>query len=376
MEEHMPFAPGQDGWVLLNPGPACTSPRVRNALLRGDLCHRESEFADLLLGLRRKLRAALDLPSTYGVALVTGAGTAAMEMAVIGAVRPGRTLAVVNNGVYGARLAALARAHGIAVVDVTAPWTAEPPLDAVAALLSARDDLDALAVVHHETTTGLRNPVEQIGRLAREAGVPLILDAISSMGCDALDVAAIGADFVIGTANKGFHGLPGVSFVYVSPRGRERVAAVPARSVYLNLATYLASQERGDVPFTPAVQVCYALDEALDELAERGGVATRVADYAVRAALVREGAAALGLAAFLPPAAPRSNALTAFHLPQGLTYGELHDRLKEQGYIIYAGQGGLSGEMFRVATMGELSLGTLHTFVDALGRVVGTPVGW
>jgi len=180
---------------------------------------------------------------------------------------------------------------------------------------------------------------------------------------------------VIGTANKGFHGLPGVSFVYVSPRGRERVAAVPARGVYLNLAAYLASQERGDVPFTPAVQVCYALDEALDELTERGGVAAHVADYAVRAALVREGAAALGLVEFLLPEVPRSNALTAFRLPQGLTYQELHDRLKEQGYIIYAGQGGLSGEMFRVATMGELSLGTLHNFVDALGRVVGTGGG-
>jgi 2-aminoethylphosphonate-pyruvate transaminase len=193
------------------------------------------------------------------------------------------------------------------------------------------------------------------------------------MGCDALDIGEIGADFVIGTANKGFHGLPGVSFVYVSPRGRERVAAVPARSIYLNLAAYLALQERGDVPFTPAVQVCYALDEALDELAERGGVAARVADYVVRAALVREGAAALGLAEFLPPEAPRSNALTAFRLPPGLTYGELHDRLKEQGYIIYAGQRGLSGEMFRVATLGDLSLGSLHTFVDALERVVRAP---
>jgi len=262
----MPFAPGHEGWVLLNPGPACTSPRVQAALLRGDLCHREPEFADLLLGLQRKLRAALELPSDYGVALVTGSGTAAMEMAVIGAVRPGRALAVVDNGVYGERLAAIARAHGIDVAEVRAPWTATPSLDELRALLATRRDVDAVAAVHHETTTGLLNPVDAIGRVAREAGVPFILDAISSMGCDPLDARAIGADFIIGTANKGFHGLPGVSFVYVSPRGRERVAEVPPRGVYLNLAGYLASQERGDVPFTPAVQVCYALDAALDEL--------------------------------------------------------------------------------------------------------------
>ncbi len=367
----MPFAPGHDGWVLLNPGPACTSQRVRAALLRGDLCHRESEFADLLLGLQRKLRAALDLPPEYAIALVTGSGTAAMEMAVIGAVRPGRALAVVNNGVYGARLAAIARAHGIDVAEVQGPWTAAPSLDELAALLAARDDLDALAVVHHETTTGLLNPIAEIGRLAREAGVPLILDAISSMGCDPLDARGAGADFLIGTANKGFHGLPGVSFVCLSPRGRARVAEVPPRGLYLSLGAYLAQQERGDVPFTPAVQICYALDEALDELAERGGVPARITDYAARAALVREGVAALGLAQFLPPDAPRSNALTAIRLPRGLSYERLHDRLKEQGYIIYAGQGGLSAEMFRVATMGELTLDTLHNFVGALGQAIG-----
>ncbi len=365
----MPFAPDHDGWVLLNPGPACTSPRVQQAMLRGDLCHREDEFSDLLLGLQRKLRLALGLPSTYGVVLVTGSGTAAMEMAVISAIRPGRSLAVVNNGVYGARLVAIVRAHGIAVAEVSAPWTALPRIEELERLLASRDDIDAVAAVHHETTTGLLNPVAEIGAAARRAGVPFILDAISSMGGDPLDVQAVGADLVLGSANKGFHGLPGLSFVYLSPTARERVAAVPPRSLYLHLGTYLAAEERGDTPFTPAVQVCYALDEALDELAERG-VPARIADYAARAALVREGIAALGLEEYLPPDAPRSNALTAIRLPYGLSYDALHDRLKEQGYVIYAGQGGLATEMFRVATMGELSLSTLRDFLTALGHVL------
>jgi 2-aminoethylphosphonate-pyruvate transaminase len=296
-----------------------------------------------------------------------------MEAAVSSIVRPGRALLVVNNGVYGARMAAMARAHGTQVVEVGAPWTAPPDLDQLAAALRGRADVDALVVVHHETTTGLLNPLPEIGALARRAGVPLVVDAISSMACDALDVGAVGADVLIGTANKGLHALPGISFVCLSPRARRQVAEVPRRSLYLHLGTYLAQEERGDVPFTPAVQVCYALDEALDELAEQGGLAARVAEYAARAALVREGAAALGLQQFLPPAAPRSNALTAFRLPAGLTYGELHDRLKEDGFVIYAGQGGLAGEMFRVATMGDLSTEVLREFLAALGRAIDTP---
>ena len=367
----MPFAPGHDGWILLNPGPACTSPRVRQALLRGDLCHREPEFAELLLGLQRKLRGALDLPDEYGVALVTGSGTAAMEMAVIGAVRPGRALAVVNNGVYGGRLMAIARAHQIPVVEVRAPWTETPPLDELADLLESRRDIDAVAAIHHETTTGLLNPARAIGDLAHRADVPFILDAISSMGCDELDARGWHVDFLAGTANKGFHGLPGISFVYLSPAGRARAEEVTPRSLYLNLATYLAQQERGDVPFTPAVQICYALDEALDELAERGGVPPRIRDYLARAMLIRQGVAELGLCEYLPAESPRANALTAIRLPAGLDYQTLHDRLKEQGFVIYAGQGGLSAEMFRVATMGELSLDTLRQFLSALEQAIG-----
>jgi 2-aminoethylphosphonate-pyruvate transaminase len=366
----MPFAPGHDGWVLLNPGPACTTPRVRNALLRGDLCHREREFGDLVLGLQDKLRAALDLPVSYGVVLVTGSGTAAMEMAVTSAIRPGRALAVVNNGVYGERLVAIARAHGIEVAEVRAPWTELPRLDALADLLANRNDIDAVAAIHHETTTGLLNPAREIGRLAREAGVPFILDAISSMGCDPLDVETFGVDFLTGTANKGYHGLPGISFVYLSPRAREWIADVPPRSLYLHLGTYLTQEERGDVPFTPAVQICYALNEALDELAEAGGVPARCRDYAVRAHLVRRGIADLGLRELLAPGVPRSTAVTAVRLPHGISYDQIHDRLKDQGYIIYAGQGGLSREIFRVATMGALSLETLRAFLTALGHAL------
>jgi 2-aminoethylphosphonate-pyruvate transaminase len=197
------------------------------------------------------------------------------------------------------------------------------------------------------------------------------------MCCDPLDVTAVHADFLCGTANKGLHGLPGISFVYVSPDGRARVAEVPPRTIYLHIGTYLSQQERGDVPFTPAVQICYSLDEALDELAESGGTAARIADYVQRAATIRRGIAELGLTQLLPPDRPRANAVTAIRLPAGLTYQVLHDRLKQQGYIIYAGQGGLSREVFRVATMGDLTQSTLHAFLTVLAQEikVASPTG-
>ncbi len=366
----MPFAPGHDGWVLLNPGPACTSPRVRAAQLRGDLCHREEEFGQLLLGLHAKLRAALDLPSTYGAVTLAGSGTAIVEAAVTSLVRPGHALAVVANGVYGERVAQMARVHEIPLVEIRVHWTEEPPLDSIAAALAEHPEVDAVVAVHHETTTGRLNPVAEIGALAHRAGALFVLDAISSLGCDELDVAAVGVDAVLGSSNKGFHGTPGLSFALLSPLALERMEDVTPRSLYLHLGRYLKPQERGDVPFTPAIQTCYALDEALDELAERGGVAARVEDYGRRASLVREGMARLGIARLLPHDAPLSNALTAFKLPQGFTYEALHDALKEHGYIIYAGQGHLGSDVFRIANMGELTLAALRDFLAVLESVL------
>ena len=156
----------EESLVLLNPGPSCTSQRVRAALRRGDMCHREPEFTEVLLSIRDALPGALNVPEHEAV-LVTGSGTSAMEMAVIGSVRAGRSLLVVDNGVYGDRLRKIAHANGIPTYEVTGDWFTPISVDRVAAMLAEHPDIDAIACVHHETTTGLINPIKQIGELKR-----------------------------------------------------------------------------------------------------------------------------------------------------------------------------------------------------------------
>ena len=352
--------------VLLNPGPACTSERVRAALGRGDMCHREPEFSELLASIRDGLVRSLGVASTHEAVVLTGSGTASLEMATISSVRAGRKMLVVVNGVYGERIARIARTHGSEVVEVRSPNTVPADPAEVVAVLDRHADVDAVACVEHETSTGLLNPVAEIGRALASRPVVFCVDAISSMACEEQELAGIGGDFIAGTANKGLHGLPGISFVLVSAEGIERLRQVPERSLYLNAATYLDGQRKGDVPFTPAVQVCYALDEAIKELEEEGGHKKRAEDYRERAELVRKGYDALGLE-ILVEEPYRANCVTALKLPNGIDYTTLHDRLRARGFVIYAGQGNLSSEIFRVATMGHLSLAQLSRFVDALG---------
>jgi 2-aminoethylphosphonate-pyruvate transaminase len=353
--------------VLLNPGPAGTSPGVRQALLRGDLCHREEEFTALMTGIREALARGLNVAGTHEAVLIAGSGTAAMEMAVIGSVRAGRKIAIVDNGTYGARLVAMARAHALETVVLEWPWTRPADPGAVADTLRADPFIDAVACVHHETTTGMLNPVAAIAEAVRDREAVFVVDAISSTAIESPGLGDVAADIVCGTANKGLHGIPGVSFLLVSGKGATRLAAVPRRSVYLDPASLLVAQRAGTVPFTPAVQACYALDQAIAEYAAAGGYEARVRLYRDRAALVREAFGRLGLEILIEPA-HRANSVTALRLPAGVGYRELHDQLKQRGYVIYAGQGSLSETHFRIATMGEIPMPRLAALEEALSE--------
>lgn len=344
--------------VLLNPGPACTSERVRHALERGDMCPREVEFKNVMSSIRHALPDVLHVPSHEAI-LITGSGTSAMEMAVISSVRAGREILIVNNGVYGNRLTLIASAHGIPVTEVAGDWFRPIGVDDVAAALHANPNIDVVATVHHETTTGMINPIREIGEIAAAAGVLFLVDSVSGTAIEDQDLGEVTADFICGSANKGLHGLPGMAFILVSPRGVERLQQVPVRSLYLNAATYLDGQRTNDEPFTPAVQTALAFDEALKEFVDAGGFAARTQLYRERAAYVRQGFAKLGL--HMPVAQEhRSNAVSLLGLPRGVTYLQLHDELKRRGYAIYAGQGKLAAGYFRICTMGEISFDTLE----------------
>ncbi|MBP2323126.1 2-aminoethylphosphonate-pyruvate transaminase [Kibdelosporangium banguiense] len=358
-----------DELILLNPGPAGTSKRVRDALLRGDMCHREPEFTSLLNRIRENLPHGLGLGDTHESIVVTGSGTAAMEMAVIGSVRAGRSALMVNNGVYGERMVKVAAAHGISVHEVAGSWNQPIDPEAVCAELAAHDDVDAVVCVQHETTTGLMNPVAELGALVAKTAAVFVVDATSSLAIEDPQPAGISADIICGSASKGLHGFPGVAFLLCSAKGLARIEAAPPRSVYLSPAAYLAPQRKGEVPFTPAVQILYALDEALAELAETGGPSARIQLYRERAALVRAQFTRVGLSTLVDER-HRSNSVTLLRLPLGVSYKALHAQLRHRGYVSYAAQGKLAADFFRICTLGEIPWHRLEELEDALAASI------
>jgi 2-aminoethylphosphonate-pyruvate transaminase len=354
--------------ILLNPGPVNVSPRVRAALNGPDLCHRESEYFDLQDAIRERLPRVFGAPpADYTSVLLTGSGTAIVEAMITSCVPPGGRLLVVLNGEYGRRMGRIATAHGIASDTVASPWIEPLIRDNVMRALDAAD-YDAVAIVHHETTTGLLNDVGAVADLVHAHGARLLVDAVSGLGGERFDFERWRPDAVACTANKCVQGLPGLSFALVGRELMDAMRTYPARTLYLHLPLHFAEQEKRSTPFTPAVQIAYALLAALDELEEET-VSGRIARYARAAAIVRDGLEAHGFALLLP-AVLRSNTLTAALLPEGVTYGSLHDALKREGFVIYAGQGDFASTIFRVANMGHIEEREFHRFVQALGVAV------
>ncbi|HLZ35706.1 MAG TPA: alanine--glyoxylate aminotransferase family protein [Nitrospira sp.] len=351
--------------ILLNPGPVNVSDRVRQALLRPDICHRESEFTELLHGIQAKLLKAF-VPGAehdYAAAVITGSGTAAVESAMMSSIPHGKRMLIINNGVYGERMSQMVGLHRLGVSELKYEWTTTPDPERLRLALRQHPEVHGVAMVHHETTTGLLNPVQAIAEVVDSQNRVFVVDAVSSLGGESIDIAGSHMYMVAGTAGKCIQGFPGVSFVLVRKGFLERMRVYPKRSWYLHLTHYVDDQGRGTIPFTPAVQVYYAFDEALNELLEEG-VARRVQRYRKMAALIRERMSKLGIKAVLTPDR-QSNTLTAYYLPEGLAYQPLHDRLKEQGYVIYAGQGNLENKIFRVANMGALTEAQFTAFLDA-----------
>jgi 2-aminoethylphosphonate-pyruvate transaminase len=353
--------------VLLNPGPALTSDAVKRAAAGVDICHREQEYVDLDRRIRSKLRRLAGVDEQWRIGILSGTGTAANEAALRSAVRPGRLLIVVVNGVYGERLRESARRAGIETVSVEGSWT--EPIDPaqVAAALAIESRADALAVVHHETTTGLLNPLAELSAFAAGSGVLTLVDAISSFGVEELDVAD-GIDFLTCTSNKCLHGLPGASFVVVSPAGSRRLHDVEPTSVALDLGGYLETDTTAVPPFTPAIPALASLDVALDRALVEG-IDGRRKRYAARCAFIDEALDRLGLEQIVAPGA-RSHSIRSVRLPDGLSFAALHDNLRAAGFVVYAGQGALAREIFRIACMGELELADLERFVVALERAL------
>ena len=360
----------QASHVLLNPGPVMTSARVKAALVHHDVCHRDEDYSGVVRRLQDKLRTVFGASPAHEVLLLTGSGTAAMEMAISSVVPPGKKLLVISNGAFGDRLGEIADLHGIPKTVLRSRWGELPRPDEVARALDGDPEIKALALIHHETSVGILNPVGAVGAICRDRGITFIVDAVSALGAEDVDVVRDGVDICLSSANKCLHSVSGVSFLCVAPDVFPRIKDVPPRSYYLNLLRYHKVQrELWQTPFTPAVSAFFALEAALDELAEQGGVPVRREVYRKRSLRIRRVFTDLGFQSFTNTGR-ESHTISTLRLPDFLSVDTLYGRVRERGFIIYKCKADLAARHIQVANMGELPDATVDRFLATVTSVV------
>lgn len=356
--------------VLLCPGPVMLTPGVRAALADTTLGHRDAEFSALMRHLQGNARRLFGASAAHTVLFLGGPATAAIEATFASLLAPDAHVLVPVNGAFGARLVEILAVHRIAHTVVDFGFAQPYDLARIEAALAAEGAQrpTVLATTHHETSAGLLNPVTRLGELARRHGQRYVVDATSSAGVEDLDVQRDGIDACITASGKCLHAAPGVGLVCVR---RDWLAApTPARTHSLDLRRFLAQFEaNAQTPFTPPVPLIAALDRALDELLDAGGVAERRRVYSRRRSLVEAGLARLGLALLPLPAGASAHSLLTIAVPEGLAFEALYADMKQRGYLIYACKAPLAPRYFQLAVMGDLRDADLAGCLAALGEL-------
>jgi len=357
---------------LLNPGPVTTSEAVKKSLLIPDNCHREKEVAEVIKEIREKLVKFVDGGDEYTSILFASSGTGAMEAVVTsvipeafpGSTEPNRVL-ILSNGAYGNRFSTMTGLASGALLFETSRFGKELDLKEIKSILETRG-FNSVLVVHHETTTGILNPIKEIGKLAKQYNCLYIVDAISSFGGIPFSVKDCQIDFLIGTANKCIQGIPGISFVIAKKDELEKTRCI-CRNLYFRLFEEEKHQrEYGIFRYTAPVQILYAFRTAIRELEEET-IEKRYKRYCKSYDVLLNGMDNLGFKLY-NDSSP-SHLLATFYYPDSnWNFDLFHDKLYERGFVIYPGK--LSFGTFRIAVMGDITYKEIKNFLKNAKEVL------
>jgi len=341
--------------VLLNPGPATTSDAVKYAQVVPDICPREKAFVNIMTGVRKDLvKVVHGDPEKYTAVIFTGSGTIIQDVLVNSLVPEGKKICVVNNGAYSARMVEIAEYYRIACVDLKFPSTELPDLALVQKTLENDKDIAVVATVHHETGTGVLNPIKEIGQMAHDNGAIFVVDTISTYGLMPIDIEEQNIDFLMSSAQKGLAGMTGASWTVGNIEEIRKTKDYPTRSYYCNLFMQFDFFDRvGEMHFTPPVQTMYALQQAIKEYFEEGEQA-RWERLTQCWEAIHKGLQEMGLGSVIDKEI-QGHLVVTVQAPEDdkFDFFKLHNYCFERGFTIYP------GKMFGLQTFRLCNLGLI-----------------
>jgi len=362
--------PGWKDKILFTPGPLTTSPTVKQAMLR-DLGSRDIEFIGLVKDIRHKLiELGQAKPDKYTTVLMQGSGTFGLEAVVSSTVPPDGKLLVIINGAYGKRLAKIASVLKIETVTLEYSENKTPDLGEIESTLKTDSKITNVTVVHCETTTGIINPVREIGEIVAKSGGKYFVDAMSSFGALPIGLAECNIDYLVSSANKCVEGVPGFSFVLCKLSSLKETTGY-ARSVSFDLLDqYRGFEKNGQFRFTPPTHALAAFRQALVELEAEGGVTGRAERYRGNYEALVGGMRRMGFKEYLR-SEDQGYIITSFLYPDdpNFSFEKFYESLNQKDYVIYPGKVS-DANCFRIGNIGRIFDADVKALLAAIAETI------
>lgn len=352
-------------YILLTPGPTPIPPSVLEALSRPILHHRTHEFGSVFDYVATEMKAILHTKND--VVMMTSSGTGAMESSVVNLLSPGDKALVLNAGVFGERFVKIFKAYGLDPLVLNAELGYAVSPENLENFIKDKSEIKAVFIQHTDTSTGILSDLPALSQVIRRR-LPealIVVDAVSSLAAENLEMDAWDLDVVVTASQKGLMNAPGLAFAAIGPRAWKACETSTLPRFYLNWKAMRASLKDKETPYTPAVPLVVAQAEALRLIKEEGlpHVLKRTADMAFFA---RNWAQKNDLPML---AKNPAHILTAVYLPKGVDGVKLVNSLREEeGISIAGGQESLKGKIVRVAHMGYISQEDLEAGLRALDK--------
>ena len=357
--------------VLLNPGPATTTDTVKLAQIVPDICPREKEFADNMKELRNQLvKVAHGDKDKHTAVLFTGSGTINIDICLNSLLPENKKILVVNNGAYSSRAVEVCQYYGMQHINLQSSVFDIPNLDDVKQTLDENPDIALVYTTHHETGTGVLNPIREIGKMAHAHNAIFVVDTTSSLGMIPFDMEEDNVDFCMASAQKGLMAMTGLSFIVGNRAIIEASQHYPKRSYYCNLFLQYDYFERtGQMHFTPPVQTIYATMQALKEYWEEGEAAKFARHRRVFDAIHR-GIDKLGFKDVIRKDI-QSGLVVSIKYPDdpNWDFDKVHDYCYEHGFTIYPGKISTT-DTFRLCALGAIDENDIDDFFVVLEKAL------
>ena len=353
--------------VLLNPGPATTTDTVKMAQIVPDICPREEEFGDKMYQLGIDLLGTVHAdPAKYTTVLFCGSGTVNIDVCLNSLLPEDKKILIVNNGAYSSRAVEVCEYYGMPHINLKSSVYEQPNLNDIKEVLDENPDIAMVYTTHHETGTGVLNPIREIGQLAHDYDAIFVVDTTSSLAMIPIDMEEDNIDFCMASAQKGIMGMTGLSFIIGNEEEICKSKNYPKRSYYCNLyLQYDYFKKTGQMHFTPPVQTVYAAIQALKEYYDEGEQDKWNRHQRVMAR-IQEGLKELGFKEAITPEI-QSGLVASVLYPKddSWSFDKVHDYCQERGFTIYPGKIS-DNETFRLCSLGAIDVEDIDNFLIVL----------